>query len=217
MAFKEGNIVKVKQGVLDPDFGDDISGWQGQVSEIDDDLVCIDLDRITLSKYPDKYIQRCEEDGLDWEQIYLSIGDIEPAIPRITPANLTGIKETIQLKHHWDHLGKSISKRIHEVLNDTIITDEYAMMGAWEQYLNKKLSFPFDAEITDDQDNVPLEQGDKTRIHSIIATDDHYGVIMKLKQGKKGFHFPLCSIQVADNNSNNFQIVEDYSVWFSNR
>ena len=26
MAFKEGNIVKVRQGVLDPDFGDDIAG-----------------------------------------------------------------------------------------------------------------------------------------------------------------------------------------------
>ena len=67
MAFKAGDIVKVKQGVLDPDFGGDISGWQGQVSEVDGDIVCIDLDNITLSNCPDKYIQRCEEDGLDWE------------------------------------------------------------------------------------------------------------------------------------------------------
>ena len=81
MVFKKGNIVKVKQGVLDPDFGDDIGGWQGKISDVDGDLVCIDLDSITLSKCPDKYIQWCEEDGLDWEQIYLSNEDIEPAIP----------------------------------------------------------------------------------------------------------------------------------------
>ena len=217
MTFKKGDIVKVKQGVIDPDFGDDIGGWQGKVSEVDGDVVGIDWDRITLFKCPDKYIQRCEEDGLDWEQIYLSIGDVESAIPRITPANLTDIKETIQLKHQWDHLGESISKRIHEVLNNTNIADEYAMMGAWEQYLSENLSFPFDAEITDEQDSVPLQRGDKTRIHSIIATDDHYGIIMKLEQGKKGFDFPLCSIRVTDKSSNNYQIVDDYSVWFSNR
>ena len=64
MTLKIRDIVKVKQEVLDPDFGEDIGGWQGQVSEINGDLVCIDLDSITLSKCPDKFIQRCEEDGL---------------------------------------------------------------------------------------------------------------------------------------------------------
>ena len=88
MAFKEGDIVKVKQGVIDPDFGGDIGGWQGKISEVDGDIVCIDWDSITLSNCPDEYIQRSEEDGLDWEQMYLSIEDIEIAIPRITPANL---------------------------------------------------------------------------------------------------------------------------------
>ena len=93
--------------MLDPDFGGDIGGWQGKVSTVDGDLVCIDLDKITLSKCPDDYIQQAEEDGLDWEQIYLSIEDVEPAIPRITPANLTDIKGTLHLKHQWDHLGNS--------------------------------------------------------------------------------------------------------------
>lgn len=217
MAFKEGDIVKVRQGVLDPDFGGNIGGWQGQVSEVDGDIVCIDWDSITLSNCPDEYIQRCEEDGLDWEQIYLSTGDVEPAIPRITPAVLTGIKEATHIKHQWDHLGEAICKRINEVFEQADGTDEYAMVRAWEQYVTNNLSFPFDAEIITDQDNVPLQQGDKIRVDGIIVTDDHYGVIINLKQGKKCFNFPLCNIRVTDKNSNDYQIVNDYSVWFVNK
>ncbi len=217
MTFKIGDIVEVKQGVLDPDFGDDIGGWQGKISDVDGDLVCIDWDNTTLSNCPDEYIQRCEEDGLDWEQIYLSNEDIEPAIPRITPANLTDTKKAIHLKHQWDHLGESISNRIHEILKDTNISDEYAVMDVWGQYLSENLSFPFNGEITSDLENVPLQQGDNVKIHSIIVTDDHYGVIMKLRQGKYGFDFPLCNIRVVDEKSNNYQLVDDYCVWFSNR
>lgn len=32
--FKVGESVSVKPGVQDPDFGDDMSGWQGRVVEI---------------------------------------------------------------------------------------------------------------------------------------------------------------------------------------
>ena len=217
MTFKEGSIVKVKKGVLDPDFGGDISGWQGKISKVEDDFVCIDWDKITLSQCPDEYIKQAEEKGLDWEQIYLSIEDVEPALPRITPASLKNIKETQRIKHQWDHLGEATSRCINEVLKDANIADEYSMMMAWEHYLNNHLSLPFDAEITESQENVSLHQGEKVKIHRIIVTDDHYGVIMNLRQSKNSFDFPLCSIRVADETSNNYKIVEAYNEWFSNR
>lgn len=217
MVFKKGDIVKVRQGVRDPDFGDDIGGWQGKISDVDGDLVCIDWDNTTLSNCPDEYIQRCEEDGLDWEKMYLSVKEIEPAIPRITNANLTDIKETIVLKHKWDHLGESISRRIHEVLKNVKITDEDEVMDAWEQYLRDKLSFPFDGKISQYQNRGPLQQGDKIRIHGIVCSDELYGVLVKSRFDRKVFHFPLCIIEVGDKNTNNYLIVDDYSVWFANR
>ncbi len=78
MVFKKGDIVKVRQGVRDPDFDGDICGWQGKVSGVDGDLVCIDWDNTTLSNCPKEYIQRSEKDGLDWEQMYLPVEDVEP-------------------------------------------------------------------------------------------------------------------------------------------
>ena len=217
MTFKIGDIVKVKQGVLDPDFGDNIGGWQGKISDVDGDLVCIDWDNTTLSNCPDEYIQRCEEDGLDWEKMYLSVKELEPAIPRITHAKLTDIKEEIVLKHQWDHLGESISRRIHEVLKNAKITDKYEVMDAWEQYLKNNLSFPFAAEVSEYQNQGPLQQGDKIRIHGVIGNDEHYGVFVKLRLGKRAFDFPLCNIAVRDKNTNNCLLVDDYSVWFANR
>ena len=37
--FQVGDSVKVKNGTKDPDFGIDIGGWQGQISEIDNDII----------------------------------------------------------------------------------------------------------------------------------------------------------------------------------
>jgi hypothetical protein len=36
MALHIGDSVVVKSGILDPDFGIDISGWQGRIEETDD-------------------------------------------------------------------------------------------------------------------------------------------------------------------------------------
>ena len=37
MVLHVGDSVVVKSGILDPDFGTDISGWQGRIEEIDDE------------------------------------------------------------------------------------------------------------------------------------------------------------------------------------
>ena len=115
--FQVGDSVRVKNGTTDPDFGIDIGGWQGQISEID----------------------------------------------------------------------------------------------------NVSLSFPFEAEISEYHTKGPLQQGDKLRIHSIWGNEDLYGVIVKLRYGRKVYHFPLCDIDVLDKKSINYRLVHDYKNWFANR
>ena len=136
--LKKEDIVKVKPGVIDPDFGGEIGGWQGRISEADDDIVCIDWDSITLSNCPGKYIRQCEEEGLDWEKMYLSVEDLERASQRDSAADQDRIREEIYLRHQWDHLG-NYCKRIHEIMQQADGADEYAMMMAWEKYLDKKI------------------------------------------------------------------------------
>ncbi|MBW6536853.1 MAG: calcium-binding protein [Mariniphaga sp.] len=35
--------------------------------------------------------------------------------------------------------------------------------------------------------------------------------------GKKVYGFPLCNLKVTDKNSPNYQLIDDYQVWFANR
>lgn len=77
MAFKIGESVVVKSGVVDPDFGTDIGGWQGRVKEVDDDTVFIRWDSITLREMGMDLVIRCENENLDWKVMMLSQWEVE--------------------------------------------------------------------------------------------------------------------------------------------
>lgn len=85
-AFKVGDSVIVKQGVLDPDLGTDIGGWQGRIVIIErqSNLIGIEWDSITLKNIPSSVIDQCELENLDWAQMYLSSTDVELTQPRDT-------------------------------------------------------------------------------------------------------------------------------------
>lgn len=100
--YQVGDSVKVKNGIKDPDFGIDIGGWQGQISEIDNDIICIAWDNVTLSTFSDKYISQCEEEGLDCENIYLETKEVERVVPRNTGNDLVRKRQEIQSRHRWD-------------------------------------------------------------------------------------------------------------------
>ncbi len=74
--FKTKDIVRVLPGVKDPDFKTDLGGWSGSIEEVDlsengEWLYSIRWDRETLSMVGDEYIDKCEDENLDYELIYL--------------------------------------------------------------------------------------------------------------------------------------------------
>ena len=80
--LKIGDIVKVREGIMCPDFKDfDIGGWQGEVIEIstDDDNVTIGIlwDLTTSQNMPGSFIQQGEEEGLDNDLMYLFFEEVE--------------------------------------------------------------------------------------------------------------------------------------------
>ena len=78
MALHIGESVVVKSGILDPDFGLDISGWQGRIEEVDDgNTVFIRWDSITLQGIGMDTIIRCENENLDWQVMTVDKDDIE--------------------------------------------------------------------------------------------------------------------------------------------
>jgi len=106
-----------------------------------------------------------------------------------------------------------------KVKKDTKDPDFGIDIGGWQGQVLEidNVSFPFEAEISEYKTKGPLQQGDKIRIHSIWGNEDLYSVIVKLRYGRKGYHFPLCDIKVLDEKSTNNKLVHDYKNWFANR
>ena len=89
MAVKIGDSVVVKSGIADPDFGTDISGWQGRVDEIhDEEWILIRWDSITLREMGPALIIRCENENFDWEIMHLNATDVDVVPPRDSEADV---------------------------------------------------------------------------------------------------------------------------------
>lgn len=212
MKFTIGDSVKVKRGIKCPDDKSvDVSGWQGRIFDIEDDLIGIRWDSITLKHVPEKYIKNSEEDGFDWTELYLSADEVEPALPRDLEGDAESFAEKIAGKALCFGTGKE-GERILKVIDGA--EDE---VEAWNSHLNTVLTFPFEAEISEPQDRGSLKYGDSVTVLGISGTDDLYGILVDITYGRKRYVFPLCDLNALDKNSKNYTPVKDYCVWFANR
>ncbi|MEI6521161.1 MAG: hypothetical protein WCO98_14160 [bacterium] len=78
--YQVNNIVIVNAGVNDPDYGNDIEGWQGKIIEIEDDdgeqLLTIAWDKDTLQNMDSSFISYCEQDSLNNEIMILDASEV---------------------------------------------------------------------------------------------------------------------------------------------
>jgi hypothetical protein len=216
--FRKGDSVIVKPDIHDPDLGMGIGGWRGIISEVDDaeQLVCVDWDSQTLAAMPGAVIDRCAEQGLGWDQMYLEFGDVQAAPRRDTPAQRAQTLARLHAEHQWGHLGAQ-GARIQAVIGTVDPDDERAIYKAWETHLRQVLRFPFEAIIAESQDRGPLHQGDRMTVQAITDIDDLRGLIVACTHQRSRTHFPLCDLEVLDHRSPNHDPVQIYVVWFANR
>ena len=218
--FKPGDCVKTKPGVRDPDWGSDIAGWQGRILEFEkakrgNDTVLIRWDSITLQSMPTSMIEKCEVEGLDWSEMGLDADKVEARDCRDTPRQAEKAKQELERQYAWVSLGEE-GKRINQILAGVDPEDEVLLFLRWAKYLKEKLSFPFDAVVTEFQEHGPLRTGDRATVTSIEDVDDLSGIIVDVQARGKRFVFPLCDLE-ANKRSRNYEPVKDYAVWFANR
>ncbi len=95
----------------------------------------------------------------------------------------------------------------------------------WKDWLSKNLSFPFEVERKEDLDrepflsnkNEPFSLGHVMKVVSIEDEDESYGIIIKVKEGRKTGYVPLCNAEVTSKEDKNFWPVREYVVCFANR
>jgi hypothetical protein len=220
--FSIGESVVVNPGVIDRDYGFDMGGWQGRITEnhaTDEQgnpLVSIAWDSITLKQMPVEIIERCEEDGLDWSAMGLYASEVTSASPRDKIYQVDQVKAEIEDAHEMDYLGEQ-GRRMQQVLNSAGRKGEMGRFKAWEKYLKEKLTFPFDAEVSEHQDHGPVRIGERVSVLGIEIVDDSYGIIVSIKTKRGHYDFPLCDLEAYPDTSLNYQPLDDYVVWFANR
>lgn len=220
--FSIGDSVVVNPGILDPDYGIDIGGWQGRITENDitdeqdNPMVTIAWDSITLKQMPVEIIERSEEDGLDWSLMGLCVSEVMSASPRDNIHQVEQVKDEIEDAHEMDYLGEQ-GRRMQQVLNSAGRKSELGRFKAWGKYLKEKLTFPFDAEVSEWQERGPIRIGDHVTVLGIGMVDGSYGIVVPIKTKRGHYDFPLCDLEALPDTSPNYQPLNDYVVWFANR
>jgi hypothetical protein len=216
--FEVGDVVRFKEGTTDEESGQDLSGWQGRISEINADhsLLLVDFDSITLRNMPRDYLEETEEKGLGWSQYYIYPSEVVPAQPRDTEADVAEVVDQIEDELGWAHLGEE-GRAINAILGEALYGDEIDQFEAWEAYLKKTLRFPFQARVAEWQEpGSPLRGVKKVRVLKIVGINDPYGVLAEVRTNHR-FVCPLCDLKAADKSSPNHDPLQLYAVWYANR
>jgi hypothetical protein len=221
--MKIGDSVIVRQGVREPDLEEfEINGWQGRVLEIDANsdkdnvLLTIEWDSLTLLQIPSDYIEQSEIDGLDWSRMVLYDSDVEKSVSRDKKENVKKAKEKLSDKYYWATLGQE-GLRISKILHGVDPYNEMKCLQRWVEYLDKELTFPIHAIVSESEDNWLIKSGDKVLIKALPHIVDMYGIIASIRHNGEKYEFPLCDLEVIDKTRTDFQIIDDYRTWFSNR
>jgi len=223
MKLTTGESIIVKQGVKEPDFEKfELSGWQGRVTEIDTDsdtgqtLVTIEWDSKTLKQIPAWYIGQSETDGCDWKKMILYETDVEKTNPRDKKSDVKKTQEKLEDEYHWADMGDE-GKRIVKILQGIAPDDEMKCLHRWSEYLDKNLKFPFAAKVEGSDGYGPVKEGDTVSVKSLPHLEDLYGIIAEIRLGRFKYAVPLCDLKVIDKTKPDYQLINDYRVWFANR
>lgn len=221
--LKIGDSAVVREGVKEPDLQEfEIGGWQGRVLEIDTDsdkdnvLITIEWDSLTLIQMPSDYIEQSEIDSFDWSSMVLYDSDLEKSVSRDRKENVRMVKDKILEKYHWVPLGQE-GLRISTILDGVDPHNEMKCLQRWVEHLDKELTFPIQAIVSESEDNWLIKSGDKVLIKALPHIVDMYGVIASIRLNGKKYEFPLCDLEVIDKTLTDFQLIDDYRIWFANR
>jgi hypothetical protein len=218
--FAVGTKVRVKPGVIDPDFPDvPLGGWAGTVKEVDrrtdPPLYLVAWNRYTLDHIHPVFRKRCERDGLDYESMNLYEADLEP-----DPGGPAVIEQPKEIRtrpldpaDEDDRVRMALGLTGDDPLSDV----DLETLGRYHAHLSRHLTFPFPATYSQETGHVFTRSVPVTVVRLLDAEDidDMYGLLCEARDRRGHMEVPLGEIEVKKGNPNR-QLIADYSYWFWN-
>jgi hypothetical protein len=87
----------------------------------------------------------------------------------------------------------------------------------WRDLLDDALLFPFEVRSEETLYNGSVSIGKVVKVLEIVDADEHYGLLVNVRLGRRSYTLPLCDLEAIDHASPNYQPLKDYAVWFANR
>lgn len=112
-------------------------------------------------------------------------------------------------------------RRAEKVLKGTKNDTEKELV-AWGNHLEKELTFPFEAIVEEFQDYNIFRQGEIVTVDSIAGISYDYSVLANVTLKNRPFWkkkkriIAIWELMVADKDSKNYQVLEDYRMWDGN-
>jgi hypothetical protein len=211
--FRVGDKVRVKSGVIDPDFSDiPLGGWSGTVKEVEqaDDEITYDIkwNKKTLGGMHPIYRKRCERDGLELQSMWLGEEDIEPdegapvSIEQPTQIKTPPLSERDQDDRVRMALGLTHDDPLPDVSRKTL--------RVYYRYLAANLKFPFKAKTESDGTTLTVSRLIDPKEYDL---DEEEGLLCEARDREGPFPIPLVELDDAVGNR---KLVGDYGYWFWN-
>ena len=215
MAFKIGDSIKINDGVLDPDTGADMSGWQGRVIELGHPFLVFAWDSISLQIMGQELVDDFEIKGLNWERMVLSPEDISHADERDTPNDVKRIIAKFRKSYIYYKLENE--EKIIEILKGINPRSTMKIEQRWFDYLNQELRFPIKVEVSGGGLEGPFSIGKKITVLELDEVDNHNGIMVKVESKADGVAYvPLCNLKVLNQRPKNYKNIYNYADWFIN-
>jgi Calcium binding len=103
---------------------------------------------------------------------------------------------------------------ISQILGDA--ETETECLDAWKHYLQEKLIFPFSAEYCSDVAGA-IPDDATVNVLKMHGVDDEYGIMVVIKYENEMHTVPLYDLVVEDEEADNYDALEIYSIWFDNK
>ncbi len=211
--FQVGNRVRVKYGVIVPDFPDiPLGGWTGTVTEVEqtDDQITYEIkwNKRTLNGMHPVYRKRCERDGFEMESMWLGEEDLEPddgtpvSMEQPTQIKTLPLSEKDQDDRVRMALGLTHDDPLPEVSLKTLL--------AYYRYLAASLKFPFKARFESDGTTLTVNRLFDPKEYEL---DEEEGLLCEARDREQSFPVPLFELDDAVGNR---KLVGDYGYWFWN-
>ena len=161
--------------------------------------------------YPDGCIELQNSGAADRHQFLQVLRKICPEMV-IAEVNLAQDKITDINVKRLEKRYQEQEQRVDAFIQSLGTEAEDQILSAWEEQLNAKLKFPFEAAFCNEAE--PPQREELVEVVALDGFDEADGIVAVVKYGREKRRVPLSDLEPAAQDSANYQMLSDYHYWF---